>query len=314
MNTQFLVDNIKRFSDNTKNHIEKENRSIAWLSELYCFFRHGCSPDDYFRYEFYKKSDYERSRFITYRRSQRLIKQYNNPEFTKFFQEKQLFNTKFNEFLGREWIDCSKASGDDFASFVHRHGCILMKPLRGGQGKGIFKLSDKDIRTFELERHKDFLAEQIIVQHPKMALLNSSSVNTIRVLTFKGKVIACALRIGGEGAIVDNLHSNGVCAHLDVKKGIIDNLCINNKLEKFLYHPGSHIQLVGFQVPNWDKVIQTAKAAARVVPEVQYIGWDIAVTENGTALIEGNHDPGHDVVQMIAQTGLYRDIQKLERL
>ena len=314
MNTQFLVDNIKRFSDNTKNHIEKGSRSIAWLSELYCFLRHGCSPDDYFRYEFYKKSDYERSRFITYRRSQRLIKQYNNPEFTKYFQEKQLFNKKFNEFLGREWIDCGKVSGDEFARFVHRHGYILMKPFGGGQGKGIFKLSDKDIRTFEFEHHKDFLAEQIIVQHPKMAMLNRSSVNTVRVLTFKGKVIACALRIGGEGAIVDNLHSNGVCAHLDVKTGIIDSLCINNKLEKFLYHPGSHLQLVGFQVPNWDKVIHTAKAAARVVPEVQYVGWDIAVTENGTALIEGNHDPGHDVVQMIAQTGLYRDIQRIERL
>ena len=197
--------------------------------------------------------------------------------------------------------------------FVHRHREVLMKPLDGGQGKGIFKLTESELATFDYDNNRHFLCEQIIQQHSKMTSLNSSSVNSVRVLTFKGQVVACALRIGGDGAIVDNLHSNGVCAHLDLKTGIIDNLCINNRLEKFLYHPGSNMQLVGFQVPNWDKVIQTAKAAAMVVPQVQYVGWDIAVTELGTALIEGNHDPGHDVVQMIAQTGLYRVIKKLEQ-
>jgi len=313
MNSQFFIDNIKRFRNNTKNYIEKGSRNTVWLSELYCFIKHGCSPDDYFRYEFYKKSDYERSRFITYRRSQRLIKKYNDPEFIKYFQEKRLFNEKFGDFLSREWIDCSKVTQEDFESFIHYcNGSVLMKPLMGGQGKGIYKLSESDLDTFALENNRDYLAEQIIVQHPKMASLNDSSVNSVRVLTFKGQVIACALRIGGKGAIVDNLHSNGVCAHLDLKTGIIDSLCINNKLEKFLYHPGSHLQLVGFQVPYWDKIIQTAKSAAMVVPQVQYIGWDIAVTETGTALIEGNHDPGHDVVQMIAQTGLYKEIRKLE--
>lgn len=313
MNSQFFIDNIRRFSNNTKHHIEKGSRNIVWLDELYCFIRHGCSPDDYFRYEFYKKSDYERDRFITYRRSQRLIKQYNNPGFIKYFQEKRLFNEKFAGFLNRDWIDCSKASREELENFIHCHGCVLMKPLWGGQGKGIYKLSESDLETFNIENNRDFLAEQIIVQHPKMASLNSSSVNSVRVLTFKGQVIACALRIGGYGSIVDNLHSKGVCAHLDLKTGIIDSLCINNRLEKFLFHPGSHLQLVGFQVPNWEKVIQTAKAAALVVPQVQYVGWDIAVTETGTALIEGNHDPGHDVVQMIAQTGLYTDIRKLEQ-
>lgn len=42
-----------------------------------------------------------------------------------------------------------------------------------------------------------------------MISLNPTSVNTVRVLTFHGKVIAAALRIGGTGTIIDNLHSNG---------------------------------------------------------------------------------------------------------
>lgn len=312
MNTQFIKGNISRFNSNTRKFIHGGLKNCAWIDEVYCFIRHGCSPDDYFRYEFYKKSDYERSRFITYRRSQRLIKQYNDPQYIKYFKEKQLFNEKFSDFLGREWLDCNKASWEEFVEFVHRHKEVLMKPLDGGQGKGIYKLTESELTTIDYNTNRHFLCEQIIQQHSIMSSLNNSSVNSVRVLTFKGQVIACALRIGGTGAIVDNLHSNGVCAHLDLKTGIIDNLCINNQLEKFLYHPGSHLQLVGFRIPNWDKVIETAKAAAMVVPQVQYVGWDIAVTETGTALIEGNHDPGHDVVQMIAQTGLYNVIRNLE--
>lgn len=53
------------------------------------------------------------------------------------------------------------------------------------------------------------------------------------------------------------------------------------------------------------------KEAALVVPEVQYIGWEVAILKNSVALIEGNHDSGHDVVQMIAQTGLYQDILRV---
>ena len=43
-------------------------------------FRFGCSPDDYFRYEFYRKSNFEKNKFITYRTSKRIIKKYNDPE------------------------------------------------------------------------------------------------------------------------------------------------------------------------------------------------------------------------------------------
>lgn len=312
MSISFISDNVRRFDINTKRYLKGTDRYIAWISEAYCLNCHGCSPDDYFRYEFYRKSDYERKQFITWRRSQRLIKQYNKVEYCKWFQKKEMFNEKFKHFLGREWISVGQTSKSEFSLFVQRHGEVFLKPCGGGQGKGILKISEKDLNHFDIELYRNYLAEQPIKQHEKMALLNSSSVNSVRVLTFKGNVVACALRIGGSDAIVDNLHSNGVCAHLDLKTGIIDCLCINNNLEKFLFHPFSRIKLVGFQVPNWDIVISTAKEASKIVPQVQYIGWDIAVTENGTALIEGNHDPGHDVVQMIAQTGVYSKIRELE--
>ena len=40
------------------------------------------------------------------------------------------------------------------------------------------------------------------------------------------------------------------------------------------------------------------KAAAKKVPQVRYIGWDVAMTVNGPTLVEGNQFPGHDIYQV----------------
>lgn len=36
----------------------------------------------------------------------------------------------------------------------------------------------------------------------------------------------------------------------------------------------------------------------QLIPQLGYIGWDIAVSETGPQLIEGNEFPGHDILQM----------------
>ena len=66
----------------------------------------------------------------------------------------------------------------------------------------------------------------------------------------------------------------------------------------------THKKLIGFEIPLWDAIKQEVTKAAQLISEVAYIGWDVAILEDSVALIEGNHDPGHDVVQMIAQTGV----------
>ena len=52
MNRQFIKNNIIRFSRNSDRFIGK--RLVPWIDEIYSFIRFGCSPDDYFRDEFYK--------------------------------------------------------------------------------------------------------------------------------------------------------------------------------------------------------------------------------------------------------------------
>ena len=60
----------------------------------------------------------------------------------------------------------------------------------------------------------------------------------------------------------------------------------------------TNTSIVGFKIPKYKEVIELAKKASLVVDEVRYVGWDIAVTDKGPVIIEGNEYPGHDIYQL----------------
>ena len=55
--------------------------------------------------------------------------------------------------------------------------------------------------------------------------------------------------------------------------------------------------MIGFRIPNWDIVMRQAVKAAELVPEMNIIGWDIAITKDGPVIIEGNEYPSYGLVQ-----------------
>ena len=64
-------------------------------------------------------------------------------------------------------------------------------------------------------------------------------------------------------------------------------------------HPTTGATVPGFHVPFWDEIVQSVRTAAEMVPRVGYIGWDIAVTDNGPEFVEGNVDvPGPTLIQL----------------
>ena len=102
--------------------------------------------------------------------------------------------------------------------------------------------------------------------------------------------------MGINGSIVDNLHSGGLCAGIDLKTGIVFTPAINSKLNKFLRHPDSGEKIIGLEIPYWDELINTVKEAALLLPELKYLGWDFAILGKSVALIEANHNPAKIIV------------------
>ena len=50
-------------------------------------------------------------------------------------------------------------------------------------------------------------------------------------------------------------------------------------------------------VPYVKEAFEMALEAALVVPEVRYVGWDIAISEDGPCIMEGNEYPSYGLVQ-----------------
>jgi hypothetical protein len=138
-----------------------------------------------------------------------------------------------------------------------------------------------------------YLLEAYLEQHPAMAALNPSSVNTVRLWTAlqsdQWQPLGAYLRIGRHGSQVDNNSSGGIACPIDVASGRIREAFDPAKPALSLQqHPDSHISLVGFQIPYWNEATTLAGHAVAAFPHMKIAGLDIATTPNGPCIIELN--------------------------
>lgn len=47
-----------------------------------------------------------------------------------------------------------------------------------------------------------------------------------------------------------------------------------------------------------------------MLPQCRFIGWDIAITDNGIELIEGNHNPDYELIEFFGTRGWYAKIKE----
>ena len=180
---------------------------------------------------------------------------------------------------------------------------LFIKPINGSSGKGTRKVagSADDLSAealAELHRHlltANFLFQETVVQHPGLDRLNPSSVNTIRIDTYKNaegrvEVISALLRVGLAGSVVDNSSQGGLFLGIDMEHGTLKGPAIRDLAAGALVyaeHPDTHVLFDGFPVPHFDLVRRLAARAADLMPPA-LVGWDVAVAPDGPRLIEGN--------------------------
>lgn len=282
------------------------------LSKL--FF--GCVINQYTLGAFYKRKWFERKRMLTYGRWSSIITTYNNPAYTHVLKYKSDFNKYFSQFIGREWIHSSNMDIASFKQFVEKHHKLIIKPVDGWEGEGVYlvDMSGQDIESIFTDlKKKQVLIEECVIQHSQMRYGNNS-VNTIRVYTVFDKrceqafVVKTVVRVGVGDSIVDNSHSGGCAYEVDPILGIIVSPSYEANGDIHIIHPYTDICMLGRKIPHWDRVIQLCRVAASRLPQVAFIGWDVAIKEDGPILIEGNHDPDLDMVEFVGSYGYYNVI------
>lgn len=184
-------------------------------------------------------------------------------------------------------------------------GNLFIKKLDGQCGDGCYLLNCEDsINKFVMEdlRGSEYLVQKQLVQHPDIDRINPSCVNTIRIVTIVGKnshnprVLAAFMRFGN-GRINDNVATggHGVCISID---GSLIGPGIGHK-DALEEHPITHVRFEGHKIPFWEDVQKLVLRAHMCILDIPTIGWDVAITQNGPVLVEGNENWEIDGVQAV---------------
>lgn len=294
----------------TVNSVHKKSgigRTKLFFDVVKCGLKYGAGYRDYELCEWWNLNDSQRATYVTRGINNTIVTLLNNKDFYHILDNKIEFNKTFSNYLGRKWLDMQAATTEDFKAFLQGLDIIISKPSEEACGRGVEKLNVADYPSadalFEhLKSINSGLVEEFVVQHEAVAKLYPLSVNTYRIVTVLTDgvphIVYAFIRIGNGGRFVDNINAGGMAAPINIETGVIEYPAFDKDSIYYETHPYTNCPIKGYQLPQWEKAVETVLSAATVVPEVGYVGWDIAATKDGVVMIEGNPFPGHDILQM----------------
>lgn len=279
----------------------------------------GSTITDYFELTFWRKSIKEKRLFLTWRSHKKFIFEVDEPAKLKALSDKSLMYSRLKRFVGRAQLGSNKCAFDEFVGFVGTAPRFLYKPNNGSCGKGILKYdaTGKNLEALfqEIRSMPSGILDQLIVQHSRMAEVNPTSVNTIRIMTFRtyGNLYytGAAFRIGTTG-YVDNYDAGGIVVSIDIKSGRSRGPGENNMGERFEKHPVTGVDLRDIVIPNWNQLLDLVYEMASDY-EINYVAWDIAIGQNEVWLVEANPHGMINAIQVGGAGGkkeLYKRLEK----
>ena len=203
-----------------------------------------------------------------------------------------------------EWLAPRRAAPLASLADPSRELDVIAKPRFGIQGSGVFRLRSRggvpcidgepaDLARLAAALRAPAVLQVPIVQHPAMAALHPSSVNTLRVITVRDgreprPFSRPLLRVGFGGSLVDNGTAGGLQAFVDPATGRVAGRAIMLRGGMLDRHPDTGVAFDGFEVPHCGRAIELAVRLHRELPGLHSIGWDLAMTADGPVFIEGN--------------------------
>jgi len=289
--------------------------------------RSNTHPFDYYAYHFYEngKTWKEKERYTSVSYSKYWPYETNLLKYNILFSDKYISKYLFKgldiptaKILGTIGWNMEVGNFKDFEILIKKAPSVfVMKLISGASGNGFIKIKkqndhlvsiDKSITVNELwERiqphlERGYIVEEALINPPHIAILNPSSLNSFRVITFKGKnntwkVIQRYLKVGRNGAEVDNSNQGGLILTMD-RNGITGPGydMIHDRYHDD--HPDNGKKLKGIKIPE---IFEAEKLALKISKKFNFlgtIGWDIAPTEVGPKVLEGNLLWGPDNIQI----------------
>ena len=153
------------------------------------------------------------------------------------------------------------------------------------------------------------LLQPCIQNHRDLLPLTSAGLCTVRVVTYRmpggsAQVLLAAYKMPAGDSPADNFHSGGIVAPVDLASGKLGSAVHRrgHVLVRVDRHPDTGVTIADHQLPYWPETLALATRALDACHCRPSIGWDIAITDDGPILVEGNTMSNPDIAQ--APTGI----------
>lgn len=291
-----------------------KNSVSIFFDMLWCAKRYGAGYYDYQIFGFCDLNKEQRKTYVTRLISKKLNMFMNDTSYANLFDNKDEFNELFKDYIGRQYLQMEKATKDEVREYVKSRRSLFCKLQDQACGIGCERVVVADYKNFDelyaYLKEKKFctLEDDLLdIQHPALSKLYPNAVNSLRIITVLDAqnvphCIYMVQKMGYNGRVIDN---NGLFVPVDLETGKIKYPAHSGDTTRgviYTEHPDTHTKLLGYQIPFVKEAVDMCLKAALVVPQIRYIGWDVALTENGPVIIEGNTYCAHDFWQLPPHT------------
>jgi hypothetical protein len=151
------------------------------------------------------------------------------------------------------------------------------------------------------------LVQEALRNHPDLRALSTGGLCTTRMVTARPRheeprLLFAIMRMPVGDAAVDNFSGGGIAATVEFATGRLGTGM--RKYAGFLAapvdrHPTTGTPIAGQLVPCWaEGAALVCRAHAAAPCSTPIVGWDLAFTDRGPVLVEGNNVPGIYLIQM----------------
>lgn len=205
-------------------------------------------------------------------------------------------------------------------SYISEGQRIVFKPDNGGGGEGVFIVSlrngdlhingetiTKEEFASRLSGTEPYIAVEFVEQAEYSEDIYPHSTNTIRIFTMRDPhtgepFVGHAMHRFGtaESRPTDNWAAGGLSVGIDIETGILEKGVkkpSSSSPQRYESHPDTDVKITGNEIPQWDKVKSDICDLADELYFMEILAWDVALTEGGMKVIEGNNGMGVRGVQ-----------------
>ena len=307
----WMVRKVKNIDYKKMNNIVNIIHENTGKSKLYIkydifrnFIKRGTGYTDYFRGDYINLTEKEKDTFINTKSFFKLLAYLNDERYKIILKDKLVFNMVFKKYLKRDYINLNISSFEEFKDFVKDKDVVFAKKPLGEGGHGVSKVDIKTCKDLKsvynnLIKNGQILVEEAIKQSKELNEINPNVVNSFRIITLykDGKVYILnnALRINQDTTDVIGCTNDLYCSLNE--DGLIDSNVIDDYGNIYTEHPLTKKVFKDVKIKGVDTAFNMCKEAAKLIPQYRYIGWDVAFSEKGPVLVEGNEWPGYGLIQ-----------------